>query len=197
MIGPVAEKNPRCKRHSSTRRLRAFAVSALLLLPLASWAENSLATSATASGPDATTATYGDWTLQCRRGPEDAPARGCELLQTLLADGQRPLVRLAIGRLSSREPLKLAAMLPAHLSFAEPPRVSIGETPAGALTLAWRRCLPAGCFADADLPDKLIKQWRTTEQSGRLAFQDGAGRPVSLPVSFRGVGEALDALTRK
>ena len=197
MIDPATEKKPRCQLTSTLRRLCAFAASALLLLPQASWAQNAPATSATASGPDSTTASYGDWTLQCRRGPEGTPAPSCELLQTLLADGQRPLVRLAIGRLSTREPLKLAAMLPTHLSFAEPPRVSIGETPAGALTLAWRRCLPAGCFADADLPDKLIKQWRTTEQSGRLAFQDGAGRPVSLPVSFRGLGEALDALTRK
>lgn len=193
----TAQNNAQSLRHSGVRRLCALAATALLLWPQLGRAENASATSATASGPDATTASYGDWTLQCRRGAEGADGSTCELLQTLLADGQRPVGRIAIGRLSPRAPLKLAAMLPTHVSFAESPRVSMGDTAAGVLTLAWRRCLPAGCFADADLPDKLIKQWRTNAQSGRLAFQDGAGRPVTLPVSFRGLGDALDAMTRK
>ena len=151
--------------------------------------------------PDSTTAAYGDWVLQCQRGAVPAPGPACELLHTVLAEGQKPIARLAIARIAAQGPLKLAVLLPTHVSFAETPRLSAGEAaggPAGAaLDLVWRRCLPIGCFADGDLGDAAARQWRAQELAGRLLFQDGSGRPVALPVSLRGLGEALDALARQ
>ncbi len=148
-------------------------------------------------GPDATTARYGDWALQCRRNPAEGTGPACELLHTVMSDAQRPVAQVAIARPSAQAPLKLAVVLPVHVAFAEPPRVSAGAPSDAALTLAWRRCLPAGCFADADLTDGMVRVWRTQESPGRLVLQDGSGRAVALPLSFRGLGDALDALGRQ
>lgn len=155
------------------------------------------ATAAGAAEPDATTATFGDWQLQCRRSARAAGVPACELLHTIVGEGQRPVVRVAIGRPSAQAPLTLAVMFPANVSFAELPRLGAAEASAPALSLAWRRCLPIGCFADAALTDSVTRQWRGLQQPGRLTFQDGGGSPVELSVSFRGLGEALDALARK
>jgi invasion protein IalB len=170
---------------------------------------------AAASGqPDATSAAYGDWVLQCQRDAAQAGGPLCELRQTMLGEGQRPIAQLAIARLSAQAPLKLAVVLPTHVSFAEAPRLAAGEAggagtagaaPEAAISLTWRRCLPMGCFADGDLSEPVTRQWRSQAPvpaqapapAGRLVFQDGGGRAVVLPVSFRGLGEALDAMNRK
>lgn len=151
---------------------------------------------AATTGPDATTARYGDWALQCRRNAPEGTGPACELLHTVMSDGQRPVAQVAIARPSAQAPLKLAVVLPVHVAFAEPPRLSASAPAATALTLVWRRCLPAGCFADADLTDVMARVWRTQESPGQLALQDGSGRAVTLPLSFRGLGDALDALGR-
>lgn len=169
---------------------------------------------AAASGqPDATSAAYGDWVLQCQREGAQVAGPSCELRQVVLGEGQRPIAQLAIARLSAQAPLKVAVVLPTHASFAEAPRLAAGEAGAAGtasaaaeavVSLVWRRCLPVGCFADGDLAEAVTRQWRSQAPgpaqaqaaTGRLVFQDGSGRAVALPVSFRGVGEALDALNR-
>jgi invasion protein IalB len=145
---------------------------------------------------DLTTAAYGDWVLQCQRAGAQAAAPACELLQTVVAEGQGPIARLALARLSAGQPLKLAVALPLHASFATAPRVTMGDASATAVELVWRRCLPQGCFADGDLSEAVLRQWRApaAPAAGRLLFQDGTGRPVTLPVSLRGLAGALEAL---
>ncbi len=118
------------------------------------------------------------------------------MLHTVMADAQRAIAQVAIARPSAQAPLKLAVVLPVHVAFAEPPRISAGAPAALALTLVWRRCLPTGCFADADLTDAMARVWRTQESPAQLVLQDGSGRAVALPLSLRGLGDALDALGR-
>lgn len=169
---------------------------------------------AASSQPDATSAAYGDWVLQCQRNAAQAGGPFCELRQTVMAEGQRPIAQLAIARLPAQAQLKLAVVLPTHVSFAEAPRLVAGEAGAtptagaaaeAAVSLTWRRCLPVGCFADGDLSEPVTRQWRShtpapaqaQAAAGRLVFLDGSGRAVTLPVSLRGLSEALDAFQRR
>ncbi len=62
------------------------------------------------------------------------------------------------------------------------------------VALGWRRCGPAGCFADVTPAAELFTQWSSHQGEGRMAFLDMNDRPVSLPYSFRGLGAALTAL---
>jgi invasion protein IalB len=63
--------------------------------------------------------------------------------------------------------------------------------------LTYRRCLPTGCFADADARDDVLSRWRAQTGRGRLAFKDGANRDIALPFSFSGLEQALDALAKQ
>lgn len=148
--------------------------------------------------PASTSATFGDWVLRCQRvGDGDKARRLCEVAQVIqLPDQSTPVAELALGRLPGDPALHLTAVLPASVSF--PSSVQFGgsgKPPRGA-DLQWRRCLPGGCFADAVATDDSVKAWRTSTDAGRLTFKDAGGRDVALPVSFRGLAQALDALAK-
>jgi invasion protein IalB len=73
----------------------------------------------------------------------------------------------------------------------------LGEKPEQSVALAWKRCLPMGCFADVELSDDLIKRLRSLTDGPRLSFTEGAGRDLALPFSLTGLPQALDALAKE
>ena len=42
-----------------------------------------------------------------------------------------------------------------------------------------------------------VRRWRGETGQGKLTFKDGMGRDVVVPVSFRGLAQALDALAKQ
>ncbi|WP_293867327.1 invasion associated locus B family protein [uncultured Alsobacter sp.] len=156
------------------------------------------AAAAVSADPQVTTATYGDWVLRCTRTGEGAQAqRLCEIVQTLQAQGQQAIVaQIAFGRLSAKDPLKLTILLPVNASFPGSVRMGLDEKDAGAQELGWRRCLPMGCFADAEPKDDMLKRWRGQSGNAVLLYKDGTGRDVVLPMSMRGLAQALDNLPK-
>jgi invasion protein IalB len=148
--------------------------------------------------PQSTTATFGDWTLQCRRNGTGATAqKSCEVVQSVTAQGQQaPLAQIAIGRTGPSEPLTVTLVLPHNVSFPSTPRLGL-KTGAAGLDLAWARCLPVGCFANARLTDEALRQWRTAaDPQGQIQSTDAAGRKFELAASFRGLAQALDAMQK-
>ncbi|UHC20201.1 invasion associated locus B family protein (plasmid) [Methylobacterium currus] len=159
------------------------------------------APSPTPSEPGLTTASYGDWVLRCQRFEGDKPARLCEVSQAMQIQGQNaPIAQVAIGRPADETGLRVTVLLPVSVSFPSSVRVSGTDKDgkeAGVLDLTWRRCQPGGCLADGPAKDDALKRWRDGVEAGRLAFKDAAGRDLGIPVSFRGLGQALDALARE
>ncbi|WP_332696434.1 invasion associated locus B family protein [Bosea sp. (in: a-proteobacteria)] len=151
------------------------------------------------SEPGATTASFGDWTLRCQRLHVDGKAaRVCEVGQTIQVQGQAaPIAQVAIGRLKPADPLRLTAVLPVGVSFPGSVQIASDEKDVKTLDLPWRRCLPSGCFADAAPDDDTLRRWRGASQAGRIVFKDAAARELAIPLSFRGLGQALDALARE
>ena len=76
------------------------------------------------------------------------------------------------------------------------PRLAIDDKDTLPADLSWRRCLPGGCFADIEIKDDLLQRWRSQSAQGIIKFKDSAGRDVTLPFSFRGFAQALDALAK-
>ena len=150
------------------------------------------------SVPQSTTAVFGDWSLQCRR-PEQGPAL-CEVTQTLQVQGQGNIAQIAIGHSAATDPavkdaLRIVVVLPNNITFPGPVQMSVDDKDKP-VDLAYRRCLPAGCFADTEARDEFLNRWRAQIERGRLAFRDGSGRPIVLPFSFRGLAQALDAMAK-
>ena len=44
------------------------------------------------------------------------------------------------------------------------------------------------------MTDALLARWRAQDGAGRLTFKNGSGQDTVLPISFRGLARALDAL---
>jgi invasion protein IalB len=149
--------------------------------------------------PESTTANFGDWTLRCSF-VENAGQRVrlCEVIQSLTLQGQtNPFLQIALGRVSPKEPTKLTVVLPNNISFPSVVRFSIDDKDTSPIDLAWRRCLPGGCYADSDLKDEQIDRWKQQSEKGQLQFEDAAGRKVTLPFSFRGLTQSIDALNKQ
>lgn len=149
--------------------------------------------------PSSTTASFADWILRCQRVSEAAKAsRVCEVAQILQSQGQQaPIAQVAIGRAGAGEPLRVTAVMPVSVTFPSVVQIVIGEKDAKPLELGWRRCLPSGCFADAPLGDDVVRQWRKASEAGRIVFRDAAGRDLVLPLSIRGLDQAVEALAKE
>ena len=148
--------------------------------------------------PGTTTASFGDWVLRCQRvGEGDAGPRVCEVAQAMQAQGPKaPIAQIAIGRSAPGEPLRVTLVVVPDLSFPSSAQV-VGDSTGPVLELPWRRCLPGGCFADAVAKDDLLKRWRGATEPGRIVVKSASGRDVAIPLSFRGLAPALDALAKE
>lgn len=147
-----------------------------------------------AQTPSRTTATYEDWTLRCEIQPNNAQ-KTCEIIQ-VSQQSQSSSWTIAIGRANKSDPYKIIAILPMNLSLQTSPRVSL-EDKQPPVALAFKRCVPGGCFADADLSDDLLRRMRARAEPGRLEYKDAIQRDVGIPVSFKGFAQAVDALAKQ
>src|SRR5262245_36692478 len=140
-----------------------------------------------------TTATYGDWVVRCS---QPAGTHICEVVQTVYLQGQQtPFALIAIGREKQTEPLRLVVQLPINVTTSATVKITLveGEPP---IELNFARCVPAGCFAVMASADQVIKRLRAQTGPGRLNFTDASQRDVGFQFSLRGLGPALDALTK-
>lgn len=148
--------------------------------------------------PVSTSATYGDWVLRCQRvGEGDKTQRVCEVAQTIQVQGQQsPIAQIALGRLGAADPLKVTVALPTNISLPGTVTMALNDKDPSPMPMTWRRCLPGACIADAVPSADALKAFRAAGDPGRLVFKDATGRDVTLPFSFRGLAQALDALTK-
>ena len=88
--------------------------------------------------------------------------------------------------------------MPPAISFSSGPALGIAQG-GGAphFDLAWRRCLPNGCFADIVVNAELLKILRSRTEPMQVVFKDAGERDATLPFSMRGLRPALDALAKE
>jgi invasion protein IalB len=149
--------------------------------------------------PSSTLASFGDWTLRCQRlGNGAETQRVCEVAQQIRAQEQQsPVAELAIGRLKKADPLRLSVGLPVNVTLSNPPSFSLDGKIPESLDIGWRKCLPGGCIADALLKDDMLRRWKSQTGMGRVTWTDAAGHNLAIGLSFRGLTQALDALSRE
>jgi invasion protein IalB len=147
-----------------------------------------------ASDPAQTTATYGDWVLRCVR-PEKGP-QICEVVQSMVVQGQQqPVAQVAIGY--DKTDLRFTLLVPPAISLSRGPTLGVPNAAAPHFDLAWRRCLPNGCYADVQVGPELLKTLRGRTEPMQLNFKDAVERDAVLPLSMRGLVPALDALAKE
>jgi invasion protein IalB len=148
--------------------------------------------------PTSIVSSFGDWILRCQRLGTGAESQHlCEVAQQIRSqDKQTPLAELAIGRLKKTDPLRLTIVLPVNITISAAPSFTIDDKVQTSLDLGWRKCLPGGCIADALVKDDVMRRWNI-QNSGRIKWTDAAGHDLAIGLSFRGLAQALDALTKE
>jgi invasion protein IalB len=154
------------------------------------------APTAPAEGPQRTSASYGDWVVRCEITTAQPPQKNCDMEQLAQMQGQtNPISRVAIPLPAKGQPARLIIQVPVNVSLAAPVRISADNK--DHLTVAFHRCIPAGCFADTELKEDEIKRFRVETAAGKLLYKDSADRDVTIPLSFKGFGQAFDALIKQ
>ncbi len=148
--------------------------------------------------PQQTTATYGEWVVQCETRSGET-AQTCDMAQVQVAQVQgksTPFSRIAIGKPDKGQPEKLIVQVPINVSFATSVRIQTSDDDPG-WAMPFATCTPNGCFALFDLKDEMVKKFRAGSGTGSFSFADSTGRVNKIPVSFSGFGQAFDALVKK
>lgn len=147
--------------------------------------------------PEKTTASFGDWMLRCESVAAQAK-RVCEVAHMITLQGQSsPVAQLAIGKLASSEGQQLTIVLPPNIAIAAKPQVSTAKTGGTPIELVWQRCLPGACFASASVSQAVIGDLGAQTEPGRIMFKNAADQEVALPLSFRGLSQAMAALAKE
>ncbi len=141
------------------------------------------------------TSTFDDWIVRCETKPP-AP-KVCEAVQTIAARNQQQqkgvIAEVVFGRLTKTDPFKLIIQLPPGVYLPSGASLVLDDkTPP--LAAMFTRCLQT-CMAEAELKPDVVQMLknRTKAEPGRIEFNDGARRKVTLPLSFKGLPAALAA----
>jgi invasion protein IalB len=150
-----------------------------------------------AATPERTTASFGDWVMRCEAAT--APARRvCEVALVITLQGQNaPIAQVALGKPAATEAKRLTIVLPPNVAITTKPQIFIAKAGAAPTELSWQRCTPGACFASAAIPDETIAIFSAQAEPGRIVFKDATDREVALPISFRGLSQALAALIKE
>lgn len=154
-----------------------------------------LATQAVAESPQATTATYGNWTLSCELRGE---VQACQIVTRLNVKGQdgqlRPLLALAL--LSGEGGRALRLELPPGVDLRAAARLDgsgvEGQDPLAVFT--YLTCGPGICLAEALASDDLVAQMVKAEAMDISFTLFEGGKVARVPVSLIGFGDAVSGL---
>lgn len=141
------------------------------------------------SQPGATTATYQDWLMRCVTQADKA--RTCEVVQNLQVQGQGVIASIAVGRPDPKASMSLVIQLPQGVWLPAGVKFQVSEK-AKPLQLDYKRCVQS-CIAEVQLDATSVQALKSATEPGSFTFEDGARKSVTLPVSFKGFGPALDA----
>ncbi len=147
-----------------------------------------------AAAQQSTTATYGDWVLQCQNTAGPPPQKICDIAQVTEVQGKNiPLSRAAITRPAKAQPFRFSVQVPVNVSFRTNLRVQVSASDPG-LTVPFDHCLPVGCFAEFELKEDVIRKFISATAAGKMTFKSANGQDVAIPLSFKGFPQAFNAL---
>jgi invasion protein IalB len=150
-----------------------------------------------ANEPQRTTATYGDWVVQCVANSAPPPDAICDMSQVTQVQGKNvPFSRVAVAHPDKGQPVKLIVQVPVNVSFATQVHIQTSDDDPGVIA-PFANCNPNGCFAEFDLRDDLLKKLYGATSAGKMSFADAGNHAITVPMSFNGFSQAFDALSKK
>jgi invasion protein IalB len=147
--------------------------------------------------PQRTTATYGDWVVQCETPAQPPHQKVCETGQNTQIQGKNvPFSRVAVTHPTKGQPVRLLVQVPVNVSFTTKVRIQTSDADPG-IVAPFARCTPNGCFADFDLNDDILKKLRNASGVGKVSLADSSGHEIVVPLSLTGFSPSFDALLKE
>jgi invasion protein IalB len=144
-----------------------------------------------AQTPQRTTATYDDWLVTCTTSAESQGQKSCEMVQAQTVQ-QNLVGQITLSRPVKDKPYRIFFQIPTNVWLPSGIKF-VSET---SLPATFKWCGPGRCLADADLGEPAVRNLRSRTEPGRVEYKDSEQHDVSLPVSFKGFGPALDWMER-
>lgn len=143
--------------------------------------------------PDNTSATYGDWSYECRTITNgDATIRNCEATQAVRTGEQNQIVsQVAVGRVSPDTPFILTILLPVNVAFPSDVKLSLEGDKSGSFVMNWTKCVPSGCFASLVLNDTSLNRLKAMTGKPMILWQSNTGQGIQFALSMRGFSQAM------
>lgn len=149
------------------------------------------------STPERTTASFGNWIMRCEIIGTPAK-RICEAAHIITPQGQNnPIAQVAIGKTAPGDGKQLTLVLPTNVALTNQSQITVANAAFAPIELVWQRCMPGGCFASASIADSALAALGAQTEPGRILFKDASGRDIALPLEFRGLAQALEALSKE
>lgn len=171
--------------------LPAFRIAVLPALMLSAAAAFTPAAAQGAPATDGsaseTRSTHDDWIVRCKGA---AAKRECEAVQTLqTADLKGILAHVAV-RAEKNGPVRLIVLTPPGVWL--PANVALKVAGVADVVLTFKRC-GQHCVASVELSADQVAALKASAGKGDLVFENGSRQPVILPLSFKGLGAAMEA----
>jgi invasion protein IalB len=119
-------------------------------------------------------------------------------MQAMTVQGRSaPIAQIALGRATRGEPMRATVVLPVAVTLTTKPKILSEKDDKSPVELTWQRCVPGGCIASAVVADDIMARLGARAEPGDIAFKDAAEHDVAVPLSFRGLTQALAALAKE
>lgn len=159
---------------------RALAGAALALGVL-------LALGAPLAAETVTRSTHDDWTVRCA---EEQGKKACEAVQTLQTQDLKSILAHVAVRAEKGGPVRLIVQVPPGVWL--PANITFKVEGVKDILLTYKRC-GQNCVASTELSADEIAALQASAGKGELVFENGSRQPIQLPLSFKGLGEAMRA----
>lgn len=145
-----------------------------------------------AQTPQRTLATYGDWTVSCSIA--SAGNKSCGLVQIARKDAAT--ATLGIGNTANNRSLTFTVLICENVWLPTGLQLILNAN-GPTLSAPFKWCTARRCFANRDLSDADIKNLRIQKTQAKLVYKTASQTDVSIPISFSGFSDALDALQKE
>ncbi|OIQ66603.1 invasion associated locus B (IalB) protein [mine drainage metagenome] len=180
-----------------TKAINAIATLVLCLGASPSYAASPTTTSGVSAQPSETSEVFGDWTVRCVniQGKTDAK-KICEAAVVVTLRGSKqPFAKVAISPVKTAGDVELAVLLPVNISL--PSSVDLQSAATKPLAkLDWSRCIQGACLASLGVKRADVVKWAAQPKPMLLSFTSAAMQRVNVPVSVRGMAQAIAALAK-
>ncbi len=138
-----------------------------------------------------TLSVHDDWAVRCRGEGEE---RVCEAVQTMQTPDLKNILAHIAVRAQKDGPVHLVAQVPPGVWL--PSNVVLKVKDVEDVVLTYKRCARE-CTASVELSADQLKALKASNGAGEVVFAAGEEKPIILPISFKGLGAALEASLNK